>query len=142
MFRLVNLRHNNLTDVHAVVSFARWVIDSQGARRRRFDQLTLERDAISMMPLHWVLVHPIDANSPLRGFAEESLTASEPEIICLISADDETFAQKVHAKTSYDKTDIVWGARFVDMYLTDEDRVAIDLNRLHDFEPVESPVTV
>jgi inward rectifier potassium channel len=142
MFRLVNLRHNNLTDVHAVVSFARWVIDSKGERRRRFDQLTLERDAISMMPLHWVLVHPIGPNSPLRGFAEESLRASEPEIICLISADDETFAQKVHAKTSYDKTDIVWGARFVDMYLMDEDRVAIDLNRLHDFEPVESPVTV
>jgi hypothetical protein len=36
----------------------------------------------------------------------------------------------------------VWGARFVDMYLTDEDRVAIDLSRLHDFEPVESPVNV
>ena len=44
-----------------------------GARRRRFDQLALERDAISMMPLHWVIVHPIGPNSPLRGFAEESL---------------------------------------------------------------------
>jgi inward rectifier potassium channel len=141
MFRLVNLRHNNLTDVHAVVSFARWVIDSKGARRRRFDQLTLEREAISFMPLHWVIVHPIGDNSPLRGFAEASLAASEPEIICLISADDETFAQKVHAKTSYDKTDIVWGARFRDMYLADEDRVAIDIDRLHDFEPVDTPVS-
>ena len=140
MFRLVNLRHNNLTDVHAVVSFARWVVDAQGARRRRFDQLTLERDAISFMPLHWVIVHPIGADSPLRGFAEQSLAASEPEIICLISADDETFAQKVHAKTSYDKTDLVWGARFRDMYLSDQDRVAIDLTRLHDFEPVDAPI--
>ena len=46
----------------------------------------------------------------------------------------------MHAKTSYDKTDIVWGARFRDMYLMDEDRVAIDLSRLHDFEPADVPV--
>ena len=58
----------------------------------------------------------------------------------MISADDETFAQKVHAKTSYDKTDLVWGARFREMYLPDEDRVTIDLNRLHDFEPVDTLV--
>lgn len=141
MFRLVNLRHNNLTDVHAVVSFARWVVDAKGKRRRRFDQLALERDAISFMPLHWVIVHPIVESSPLRGFVEQSLADAEPEIICLVSGDDETFAQKVHAKTSYDKSDIVWGARFRDMYLFDEDRVAIDMNRLHEFEPAETPVT-
>ena len=38
----------------------------------------------------------------------------------------ETFAQTVHSKTSYDKTDIVWGARFGDMYLADTAHVAID----------------
>lgn len=140
MFRLVNLRNNDLADVHAVVSFAHWVVDSNGTRSRRFDQLTLERDAISFMPLHWVIVHPIAADSPLRGFSEQSLAATEPEVICLVSADDETFAQKVHAKTSYDKSDIVWGARFRDMYLGDVDRVAIDLARLHDFEAVDAPI--
>src|SRR5436190_4642322 len=45
MFRLVNLRNHDLTDVRAVVSFARW-IDENGARRRRFDLLTLERQSI------------------------------------------------------------------------------------------------
>lgn len=138
MFRLVNLRNHNLTDVHAIVSFARW-IDEGGARRRRFDQLALERDAIIFMPLHWVVVHPITDASPFRGLTPESLAASDPEVVCLISAADETFAQIVHAKTSYDKDDIVWGARFRDMYLSDTDRVAIDLARLHDFERVTPP---
>jgi inward rectifier potassium channel len=138
MFRLVNLRNHNLTDVHAVVSLARWV-EENGARRRRFDQLALERDAIIFMPLHWVVVHPITDASPLRGLTPESLAAADPEVVCLISAADETFAQTVHAKTSYDKSDIVWGARFRDMYLTDADRVAIDLARLHDIEPVPPP---
>jgi inward rectifier potassium channel len=141
MFRLVNLRSHDLTDVHAVVTFAHWV-EEHGARRRRFHQLALERDSIIFMPLHWVIVHPIDAKSPLRGLSTMSLVDADPEVICLISADDETFAQRVHAKTSYDKSDIIWGARFRDMYLTDADRVAIDLARLHDFDPVDGPGAV
>jgi inward rectifier potassium channel len=138
MFRLVNLRNHNLTDVHAVVSLARW-IEENGRRRRRFDQLALERDAIIFMPLHWVVVHPISDASPVRGLTPEALAASDPEVVCLISAADETFAQTVHAKTSYDNADIVWGARFRDMYVDDADRVAIDLTRLHDVESVPPP---
>jgi inward rectifier potassium channel len=138
MFRLANLRNHDLTDVRATVSLARWV-DEDGRHRRRFDQLRLERDFIIFMPLHWVVVHPITETSPLRGLTEESLGATDPEVVCLITADDETFAQTVHARTSYDRNDIVWGAKFRDMYLSDSDRVAIDLGRLHDIEPVSRP---
>ena len=138
MFRLVNMRNHDLTDVHAVVSFARWA-DENGMRRRRFDQLALERDFIIFMPLHWVVVHPITEASPMRGLTAESLAGADPEVVCLITADDETFAQTVHAKSSYDKTDIVWGARFRDMYLPEADRVTIDLGRLNDFEAVTPP---
>ena len=141
MFRLVNLRNHDLTDVRAVVSFARWV-EENGSRRRRFDLLTLERPSIIFMPLHWVVVHPIGEKSPLRGLSMDALVAADPEIVCLITADDETFAQTVHSKTSYDKTDIVWGARFRDMYTSDVDHVAIDLTRLHDLERVEGPAAV
>jgi inward rectifier potassium channel len=141
MFRLINLRSHDLTDVHAVVSFARW-IDENGTRRRRFDQLALERDFILFMPLHWVIVHPITEASPFRGFTQAGLAGADPEVVCLISAADETFAQTVHAKTSYDKSDLAWGAQFVDMYLPDTDRVAIDLNRLHQSEPVTPPDAV
>jgi inward rectifier potassium channel len=138
MFRLANLRNHDLTDVHAIVSFARWA-DEGGTRRRRFDQLALERDFIIFMPLHWVVVHPITETSPLRGLTEESFAAADPEVVCLITADDETFAQTVHARTSYDKRDIVWGARFRDMYLPEADRVTIDLGRLDDIDPVAPP---
>jgi inward rectifier potassium channel len=141
MFRLVNLRNHDLTDVHAVVSFARWV-DENGTRRRRFSQLALERDGIIFMPLHWVIVHPITETSPLRGLTPETLAIADPEIVCLISADDETFAQTVYAKTSYDTTDLAWGARFLDMYLPETDRVTIDLARLHDIEPVTPPASL
>jgi inward rectifier potassium channel len=141
MFRLANMRNHDLTDVHAIVSLARW-IDDHGTRRRRFDQLALERDFIIFMPLHWVVVHPITASSPLAGLTPESLGEADPEVVCLITADDETFAQTVHARCSYDKTDIAWGARFRDLYLADADRVTIDLARLDDIETVSPPAMV
>ncbi len=138
MFRLVSLRSHDLTDVRAVVSLARWV-DENGVRRRQFDQLSLERDSIMFMPLHWVVVHPIEKGSPLSGMSREVLADAAPEVICVISADDETFAQTVHAKTSYDDGDLVWGGRFRDMYLADAGHVAIDLTRLDEFDAVEAP---
>jgi inward rectifier potassium channel len=141
MFRLVNLRNHDLTDVRAVLSFARWA-EIDGERSREFDQLSLERDSILFMPLHWVIVHPITGTSPMRGLTEAALAASEPEFVCLITADDETFAQTVHSRTSYDAADIVWGARFNDMYVADADHVAIDLGRLHEYTKVDPPTTL
>ena len=142
MFRLVNLRKHDFTDVHAYVSLARWVPDAKLGRRRRFDLLPLERDAIIFMPLHWVLVHPIDEKSPLHGMSDEDLRASDPEVITLVSGHDETFAQTVHARASYDASDIVWGARFLDMYLPDQDQVTVDLMRLDAYDAVEPPERV
>jgi len=141
MFRLANLRRHDFTDVHAVASLALWV-DDNGVRRRRFYQLSLERTFIIFMPLHWVIVHPITEASPLRGFTEEAFRASEPELVCLVSGHDETFAQTVHAKTSYDSSEIVWGGRFRDMYFGETERVSIDLDRLHLFESVDPPAGV
>jgi inward rectifier potassium channel len=141
MFRLVNLRSHDLTDVRAVVSFARWV-EADGRRTREFDELALERASIIFMPLHWVLVHPITDGSPLKGFTRETFVASDPEIFCLITADDETFAQTVHARTSYDESEIVWGARFADMYVADAGRVAIDVGRLHAYTSIDPPLAL
>jgi inward rectifier potassium channel len=49
---------------------------------------------------------------------------------------DETFSQAVHARTSYRAEEIVWGARFTDMFLrSNEGLIGVDLRRLHDIEP-------
>lgn len=140
MFRLANLRNHDMTEVNAIVSFAQWEM-RDGQRRRRFDQLTLERASIVFMPLHWVIVHPIDITSPLKGHTRESFEEASPEIVCLTSGHDETFGQTVHAKMSYDSSDIAWGARFRDMYV-DGEQVTIDLGRLHDYDPVNGPASL
>jgi inward rectifier potassium channel len=138
MMRLANRRRHDLTAVEARVSLAFWV-EEGGRRVRRFRPLELERPEVMFLPLHWVLVHPIDAQSPLRGWSPEELRLAEPEVFVLISADDETFAQKVHARTSYRFEDLRWGAKFADMYVADPRSVRVDLSRLDKAEEVAGP---
>ena len=134
MFRLANERSSQLTEVSAIVSLSR-LEDSPAGPIRRFHELRLDRAKVVFLPLHWVVVHPIDERSPLHGVEEAAFRASQAEILILLSAMDETFSQTVHARTSYRAEEVVWNARFADMFLrTDEGLVGVDLRRLHDLE--------
>jgi len=141
MFRLVNLRSHDLTDVHAVVSFARW-IDENGTRRRRFDQLALERDFILFMPLHWVIVHPITGASPFRGFTQAGLAGAGSRSRLSHQRGRRDVRADGPCQDQLRQVRPAWARKFVDMYLPDTDRVAIDLNRLHQIEPVTPPDAV
>jgi inward rectifier potassium channel len=139
MFRIVNERSNQLIEVEATLTLARSE-DVGGVRQRRFFELSLERRRVVFFPLHWVVVHPIDASSPLHGVSQEGFDASDAEIFILLTATDETFSQTVHARSSYKHHEVTWGARFSDMFLTtDAGRVGIDVRRLHDVEPAALP---
>ena len=135
MFRIVNERSNQLTDVQATVTFSR--LEGEGDERsRRFHELALDRRRVLFMPLHWVVVHPIDDASPLRGLTREDFERCDSEVMILLTAMDETFFQTVHVRSSYKPDEIAWGYRFADMFLrTEEGLVGIDLRKLHDIEP-------
>jgi inward rectifier potassium channel len=136
MFRLANERTSQLTELTATVSLSRLEAGPAGPVRR-FHELRLDRPRVVFLPLHWIVVHPIDERSPLHGASPESFRASEAEILILLTAMDETFSQTVHVRTSYRAEEVVWGARFGDMFLrTEEGLVGVDLRRLHDVEPV------
>jgi len=114
-----------------------WMETVDGARVRKFHELPLERRRVVFFPLHWVVVHPIDEKSPLRGWTKERWDASDAEVFTLLTGVDETFSDTVHARSSYKHDEVVWGARFRDMFLETEDgRMGIDLRRLHDIERV------
>ena len=135
LFRLANERSNQLLEVQTTVTLSR--MEEVGATRvRRFYPLALERSRVMFLPLHWVCVHPIDDASPLRGETPESFEACDAEILILLTAVDETFSQTVHTRGSYKPHEVVWGARFRDMFLSSDDDgiVRIDLRRLHEIE--------
>jgi inward rectifier potassium channel len=130
-FRIANARSSQLINVEAVVTLSR-LETIGGGPRRRFYELPLERRSVVFFPLHWVIVHPIDENSPLYGVTREQFLASDAEILVLLTATDETFAQPVHSRTSYKHTEVLWGARFADIYLPPRDRIGVNLRRLGD----------
>jgi len=131
-FRLANERSSELLEVNVTVTLSRNEIDREGKPMRRFYPLNLERKTVIFMPLHWVVVHPIDERSPLHGVNEDSLRASDAEFLILLTATDETFSQTVHSRSSYKHDEVVWGATFADMFHSaNENNVSIDLRRIH-----------
>ena len=134
MFRIANERSNELLEVEATVTLAR-LETLGGTTLRRFYPLRLERSRVVFLPLHWVIVHPIDESSPLHAETRETFEACDPEILVLVTATDETFSQTVHARSSYKQHEVAWGARFRDMFQPSADgRVSVDMRRIHDIE--------
>ncbi len=115
MLRMTNTRRRELLDLEARVILSRMVL-RDGAPARQYETLTLERDRVTFMPVAWMLVHPIIPGSPLWGATAESLAMQSAEVLVLTSGVDETYAQTVHARTSYQATEILFGHKFSPMF--------------------------
>jgi inward rectifier potassium channel len=139
-FRIANRHKNELVELDAKVLYSR-TRESGGRRKREFLELGLERRAVVFFPLTWTVVHPIDETSPLQGVTPEQLVAEDAEFLVLLQGTDETFAQRVHARSSYKPHEIVWHARFIDVFQPPgpDGALAVDVGRLHEFERLVAP---
>jgi len=134
MLRVVNGRRNELIEVEATVSLG-WLEQVDGRPVRRFELLSLERPKVNFFPLQWVIVHPIDTRSPLAGMSEAELAAAHPELFVILNAIDEGSSQPVYARRSYRADEIVWNARFADMFVDVRGgRAGIDVRKLNEIE--------
>jgi inward rectifier potassium channel len=140
MFRLVNTRQNEMIDLRARVMFSARDASGQGMGRR-FARLALERESVDLLPLAWTVVHPITESSPLWGMDEAAMRAQQVEFLVLCSGVDDTVQQAVYTRTSYRADEVVWGARFSNMYLPvgPDGRIAIDVRRLNAWVRVPLP---
>jgi inward rectifier potassium channel len=141
MFRIVNTQPGENSDVQARVSMARFE-DTAGARTRQFHQLALERNSVEFFTLHWTVVHPITADSPLAGITPESLADSQAEFLIFINALEETFSTRVSTKSSYVWDEIRWDVKFASIFANGPDGIiAIDVERLSRTEPLPEGTT-
>lgn len=134
-FRIANRHKNELVELEAKVLYSR-TRERGGRRMREFLELGLERRTVVFFPLTWTIVHPIDETSPLQGVTHEQLVAEDAEFLVLLQGTDETFAQRVHTRSSYKPHEIVWQARFTDVFQTPgrDGALAVDVGRLHEYE--------
>jgi inward rectifier potassium channel len=134
MFRLINRRSTQISDLQVRVIFVRRRKEGPG---REYHQLDLERSRVAFFPLAWTVVHPIEGGSPMAALSERDLIECDAEFLVLLQGFDETFSQTVHARTSYRAEEVVFGARFSSMFHPGTDapgEVSVDVKRLHDIE--------
>jgi inward rectifier potassium channel len=136
-FRVINGRENEIIDLEARIVMSRFE-GRDGHPLRKYYNLELERDSVAFFPLSWTVVHPIDEDSPLYGWDRERAIAARTEFLVLLTGVDETFSQTVHARSSYAAEEIVWGARFVNLF-SEGKGIHIDMERFHQIEPADLP---
>lgn len=141
MFRFVNTQPSELSDVQMRVSLTMFE-ETDGKRERNFYPLSLERNSVDLFTLHWTVVHPIDAKSPLRGATPDSLRDAQAEILILVNAHEENFSTRVTARASYWWDEIRWDAKFASIFASAVDGVlAIDVDRLSRLERLDPGAT-
>lgn len=69
----------------------------------------------------------------LYGWTPEDLHAAQVEILVQVAATDENYGEVVRARSSYVAEEVVWDARFANIFEeTDSGVIEIDLKRLHE----------
>ena len=133
MIRLANERHNIIGNASARLWLLRSEMSLEGQSFRRFYELRLVRNEHPALALSWTLYHVLDQESPLYPLDPEALTASGVSLVVVVSGYDVVAAQTVHARKSYDHSDIRFGHRYADILGNSEDgRLRIDYSRFHE----------
>ena len=136
-FRIANARRSQLIDVQVQAILTK-IERIGGTSVRKFYELSLERNRVVFFPLSWTVVHPIDSTSPMWGLSHADLVAADAELLVLLLATDDTVSQTVHSRSSYEADEIVWGAKFANMFMRSEAEgiIGMNLSQIHDIEPV------
>lgn len=134
MFRLANAKDSSMINVQAIMMLS--VIENDnGELKRKFYNLNLEIDKISMLASSWTVVHPINENSPFWHMNREDVKNKEIEIFIHVEGYDETYSQGVHTRTSYKKNEIVFNAKFIRILGRDHSgHATVTLDKISDYE--------
>ncbi len=141
MFRIVNASPSELSQVHIQFVLS-WFEEMDGVRSRELHTLSLERNDVTFFPLHWTVVHPITADSPLRGVTPDMLRAGQAEFMIHVTAHEETFSTQISERSSYLWNEVSWDAKFANMFTsTTDDVLAVDVERLSRLDRLDENAT-
>lgn len=141
MFRLGNERSNRIVETQIRAVLMRTERTSEGTSMYRMHDLVLTRDRSPALSRSWTALHPITPGSPLHAQTPETLAATETELLVTVIGTDDTSLTPVHAQKQYLHTDVVSGARHVDILGERPDGdLTLDLRRFHDVAPTAPTV--
>ncbi len=140
MFRAANKRKNYILEAQLWVTLVRDEYSMEGDFMRRFHDIQLVRSHTPVFSLSWTAMHQILPGGLLDGDTVETLNRDRAQIIVTLTGLDETLAQTIHARHTFDAENIHWNHRFADILLTgDHGRRIIDFNQFHIIHPISRP---
>lgn len=140
MIRIANGRNEAMIDARATLTALMAEHTREGLSFRRNYDLRLLRDRFPLLPLTWTVMHPLDAGSPLHGLDARGLAGRDARLLLTISAHDPALAAEVYDAQDYPAAKILFGMRYVDALITDEQgRTLADLSLLSEVEPEVPP---
>src|SRR5271169_6114716 len=133
MIRVVNERHNVIGNATAKLWLMRNEVSFEGEQFRRFYELALVRNEHPALALSWTLYHVLDEQSPLHGLGADDFAAISASLVVVVTGYDVVAAQTVHARRTYDHTDIRFGQRYADILEALEDgRLRINYGKFNE----------
>ncbi|GAW89887.1 inward rectifier potassium channel Irk [Flavobacterium psychrophilum] len=137
MIRVASYKNTNLTDAEAKLTLA-MTVEENGVYVNRFFPLDLEYSTINALTLSWTLVHHITEESPLFEFTKDDFANEKGEVLVFLKAFDEMFSNTVAIRTSYIFKEIVYGAKFLQMFKhsNDNTKTIIHIDKLNLFEEI------
>ncbi len=135
VFQCGNARGNQIVDATVEVTLVRDEISPEGDRLKKLVDLKLARKRSPLFTLSWMVMHPIDEESPFRDMDRDNLMAEMEGVVVTLSGHDDTYAQSIYARHYYAAEDIFPGHRFIDNVSRLQDgRLMIDYSLFHDIE--------
>ncbi|MEQ9317616.1 MAG: ion channel, partial [Polyangiaceae bacterium] len=135
-FRCGNARGNEVVEATISVAVIRDEISAEGHHLRRVIDLPLVRSRSPMFTLSWMVMHRIDAESPLADVAWDRAEESIVLFVATMLGHDATYGTTTHARHIYYPESIKPHHRFVDVISQlDDGRMMIDYTKFHDTEP-------
>lgn len=135
-FRIGNDRASTIFEARVLVTLVRTERTDEGMIFYRLTDLALTRDRSPALTRSFMVLHPIDAASPLHGMTPEACARDEVELLVTVAGTDDISLQPVHARHRYDPADVVWGARLADVLSELPDgRLQLDVRKFDDVVP-------
>jgi inward rectifier potassium channel len=137
-FRMANERTTAIVEatVHAYITREEKL--KNGETMRRVYDMKLRRSTSPVFALSFLVVHPIDEESPLYGITPETLAQGAINVIVTFTGIDDQLATNVHARYVWGTEDIRFDHKFVDMFKVDAETGAryLDLAPINDSIPL------
>ena len=135
MFRAANKRGNQILEARVEATLVHNEISPEGHAMRRFYDLRLLRRRNPTFSYSWMVMHPINEQSPLYPYDPERLRSDDSQIVIILTGLDETLAQTIHARYTYRPDALLAGHRLEDVLSKKGDTYVIDYTRFDSVIP-------